>query len=260
MTPLPGESRGDARPRDRQDAQAHLRRTAPVRRYLAALLLAVLTVTVTATATVAGGGPAAAAGLSARTTVVPASLVGHPAGTRRSDGELSRSGVTAVPASPGGHAVGARRFDRDRFSWGVTAVPASPVGHPAGARRFDRDLVRSGAAAAPRAIPGPDPGPRTRAAAERLPPVPVTVPQPWAAAEHPRTPQYLPPPGPGAPLSRPPGLLPPLPGPASALAARPAAADRFRAALPGVRGPPGEAVHRPWDPSPVPSRTPAAAP
>uniref|UniRef100_A0AAU2VJY0 Uncharacterized protein n=1 Tax=Streptomyces sp. NBC_00008 TaxID=2903610 RepID=A0AAU2VJY0_9ACTN len=213
MTPLPGEPRGDAQPRDRPvtpahlrgdrpDTPAHLGRAAPPRRYLAALLLAVLTLT----ATVAGGAVAAGAGPSARTT----------------------------------------------------AGPVSPAGHPAGTRQAGGDLLRSGATSTPRAIPGPDP--RTRAAVEGLRPAPVTAPQPWAAAEHPRTPQHLPPPGPGAPLPRPPGLLPPLPVPVSAPAAPPAAADRFRAALPGVRGPPGTAVHRPWDLSPVPSRTPAAAP
>ncbi|MFJ4897710.1 hypothetical protein [Streptomyces sp. NPDC088727] len=204
MTPLPGAPRGDAQPRDRQDAPAHLRRAAPLRQYLAALLLTVLTVT----ATVAGGAVAAGAGLSARTTAAPVPLAGHPAGTRQADKDLLRSSATT------------------------------------------------------RAIPGPGarPGPRTRAAVEGLRPVPLTAPQPWAAAEHPRTPQHLPPPGPGAPLPRPPGLLPPLPVPVSAPAAPPATADRFRAALPGVRGPPGAAVHRPWDRSPVPSRTPAAAP
>lgn len=208
MTPLPGAPRGDAQPRDRPDTPAHLRRAAPLRQYLAALLLAVLTVTATVTATVAGGAVAAGAAPSARTTAGPVSLAGHPAGTRQAD----------------------------------------------------KDLLRSSATSTSRAIPGPGPGPRTRAAFEGLRPAPVTAPQPWAAAEHPRTPQHLPPPGPGAPLPRPPGLLPPPPVPVSALAAPPAAADRFRAALPGVRGPPGTAVHRPWDPSPVPSRTPAAAP
>ncbi|WNI28090.1 hypothetical protein [Streptomyces sp. ITFR-6] len=208
MTPFPGAPRGDARPRDRPDAPAHLPRAARLRQYLAALLLAVLTVTATATATGAGGAVATGAGPSAPTT----------------------------------------------------AGPVSPVGHPAGTRQSGKDPLRSGVTATPRAIPGPGPGPRTRAAFEGLRPAPVTTPQPWAAAEHPRTPQHLPPPGPGAPLPRPPGLLPPLPAPASAPAAPPAAADRFRAALPGVRGPPGAAVHRPWDLSPVPSRTPAVAP
>ncbi|MFJ3588689.1 hypothetical protein ACIQUY_05290 [Streptomyces sp. NPDC090231] len=219
MTHLSGASRRGARPRDRRDTPAHLRgdrpdtpshlrRAAPLRQYLAALLLAVLTVTATATATatVGGGASAAGAGLPARTM----------------------------------------------------AGPVFPAGHTAGTRQADRDLLRSSATATTRAVPGP--GPRTRATVEGLRPVPVTAPQPWAAAEHPRTPQHLPPPGPGAPLPRPPGLLPPLPVPVSAPAAPPAAADRFRAALPGVRGPPGTAVHRPWDPSPVPSRTPAAAP
>lgn len=215
MTHLPGAPRRGARPRDRRDTPAHLRRdrpdnpahlrrAAPLRQYLAALLLAVLTLTATVTTAVAGGAVAAGAGLSARTT----------------------------------------------------AAPVPPAGHPAGTRQAGKDLLRAGATT--RATPGP--GPRTRATLGGLRPAPVTAPQPWAAAEHPRTPQHLPPPGPGAPLPCPPGLLPPLPVPVSAPAAPPAAADRFRAALPGVRGPPVEAVHRPWDRSPVPSRTPAAAP
>ncbi|MEU8699049.1 hypothetical protein AB0C61_15515 [Streptomyces sp. NPDC048680] len=101
---------------------------------------------------------------------------------------------------------------------------------------------------------------RPRAAAGSVRPGPETAPQPWAAAEHPRPPQHLPSPGPGAPLPWPPGLPLPQPVPGCALAGPPAAADRFRAVLPGVRGPPGGAVHRPWDLPPVPSRTPAAAP
>ncbi|MGN5633079.1 hypothetical protein AAIO99_13595, partial [Streptomyces sp. AC154] len=146
MTPLPGAPRGDARPRDRPDTPAHLRREAPLRQYLAALLLAVLTITATITATVAGGAFAAGAGPSARTT----------------------------------------------------AGPASPVGHPAGTRLAGKDLLRSSTTAIPRAVPGPgsgsstgtEPRSRTRAAFEGLRPAPVTAPQPWAAAEHPRTPQH----------------------------------------------------------------------
>lgn len=179
MTPLPGASRGDAHPRDLPDTTAHPRRAASARPFLAALLLAVLTL--------AGGAPAAAgAGLPARST--------------------------AGPASPGVHDV--------------------------------HDAPRG----------------RTRAAAGNLRPGPETAPQPWVAAEHPRPPQHLPPPGPGSPLPCPPGLPLPRPVPGCALGGPPAAADRFRAALPGVRGPPGTAVHQPWDLSPVPSRTPAAAP
>ncbi|MEU8624496.1 hypothetical protein [Streptomyces sp. NPDC048669] len=101
---------------------------------------------------------------------------------------------------------------------------------------------------------------RTRAAAGSLRPGPETVPQPWVAAEHPRPPQHLPPSGPGSLLPCPPGLPLPHPVPGCTVGGPPAGPDRFRAALPGVRGPPGTAVHRPWDLSPVPSRTPAAAP
>ncbi|MEV0785766.1 hypothetical protein AB0I52_22940 [Streptomyces sp. NPDC050423] len=182
MTPLPGESRGGAHPRDRPDAAARRRRAVSARQFLAALLLAVLTV--------AGGAPAAAgAGLPARPAAGPASLGAHDI-----------QGAHDVPRG------------------------------------------------------------RTRAAAGSLRPGPETVPQPWVAAEHPRPPQHLPPPGPGSPLPSPPGLPLPHPVPGCTLTGPPAAADRFRTALPGVRGPPGTAFNRPWDPSPVPSRTPAAAP
>ncbi|NED79365.1 hypothetical protein G3I76_04540, partial [Streptomyces sp. SID11233] len=73
MTRLPGMSRGDVQPRDRSDTPAYLGRAAPLRQYLAALLLAVLTITATITATVAGGAAAAGAGPSARTTAGPVS-------------------------------------------------------------------------------------------------------------------------------------------------------------------------------------------
>lgn len=223
MTPFPGAARGDERPRDRPDTPAHRRRAPAARQFLVALLLAVLTV--------AGGAPAAVgAGLPARSTAGPAPFAGHLTGIR----------PAAQHLDPTGHANRTDRTDRTN--------------------RTDRTVRtdRTGRA------PGAHGVPRTRATAERLRPGPATAPRPEAAAEQPRTPQHLPPPGPGAPLPRPPGLTLPHPVPGHTPAAPTAAAERFRTALPGVRGPPGKAVHRPWDlsplRSPVPSRTPAAAP
>ncbi|MFF1919647.1 hypothetical protein ACFVW8_03605 [Streptomyces sp. NPDC058221] len=206
MTALPGAPRGDAHPRERQAPPAHRRRAGAAREFLAALLLAVLTV--------AGGAPAAVgAGLPARSTAAATSFAGDLSGARPAVRNLGRTDRTD-------------RTDR-------TNPRPGPGAH---------DLLRA------------------RVAVEGLRPGPETAPLPEAVAEHPRTPQHLPPPGPGAPLPRPPGLLPPHPVPGCTLAVTPAAADRFRAVLPGVRGPPGEAVHRPRDLSPVPSRIPAAAP
>ncbi|MFG2404648.1 hypothetical protein ACGFR8_10010 [Streptomyces brevispora] len=173
--------------------------------------------------TVAGGAPAAAgAGLPARSTAHPVSAAGQPTGTQPADRPLDRTDRT-------------NHTDRTDRSVRTDRTGRAPGTH---------DIPR----------------PRTRAAAESLRPGPGTAPQPWIAAEHPRAPQHLPPPGPGSPLPSPPGLPLPHPVPGCTLAGPPAAADRFRAALPGVRGPPGTAVHRPWDLSPVPSRTPAVAP
>lgn len=224
--PLPGAPRGDARLRDRPDTPAHRRHAPAARQFLVALLLAVLTV--------AGGAPAAVgAGLPARSTAGPAPFAGHLTGTRPAAQHLDRTGH----ASRTGHVSRTERTNR-----------------------IDRTVRtdRTGRA------PGAHDGPRTRATAESLRPGSVTAPSPWAAAEHPRNPQHLPPPGPGAPLPSPPGLTLPHPVPGCTPAAPAAAGDRFRTALPGVRGPPGTAVHRPWDlsplRSPVPSRTPAAAP
>ncbi|MFD0025632.1 hypothetical protein [Streptomyces sp. NPDC058382] len=179
----------------------------------------------------------------------------HPAGARQFLAALLLAVLAVAGGAPA--AAGAGLPTRS------TAAATSVAGDPAGARPPGRDLGRSHRANA-RSAPGAHHVPRTRATAEDPRPGPVTAPEPWAAAEHPRSPQHLPPPGPGAPLPRPPGILPPHPVPGCAPAAPTAAADRFRAALPGVRGPPHTAVHLPWDPSPlrspVPSRTPAAAP
>lgn len=66
------------------------------------------------------------------------------------------------------------------------------------------------------------------------------VPRPWVATDHIRIQHQLPPPGPGgALLPGTPDVLVPLPVRQRAPDAASFAADRFRVALPGVRGPPG---------------------
>ncbi|MDF6046169.1 hypothetical protein LRD69_29395 [Streptomyces sp. JH14] len=65
------------------------------------------------------------------------------------------------------------------------------------------------------------------------------VPRPWVATDHIRIQHQLPPPGPGgALLPGPFGIQVPLPARHQAADAPSFAADRFRVALPGVRGPP----------------------
>ncbi|WP_327707840.1 hypothetical protein OG912_01830 [Streptomyces sp. NBC_00464] len=165
---------------------------------------------------VAGSAPAAAgAGLPTRTSAAPAPTADGPAGSRPSAPHTDRSLRTDRPART----------------------------HPSGRSPGDRD---------PRTTPRRT-GVVTAAGAHRS--GPATAPQPWAAAEHPRTPQHLPPPGPGSLPPLPPGIPPPHPVPGAAPPVPAVSADRFRAALPGVRGPPRAAVHRPGDPSRVPTPT-----
>ncbi|MFI6058193.1 hypothetical protein [Streptomyces sp. NPDC051286] len=65
------------------------------------------------------------------------------------------------------------------------------------------------------------------------------VPRPWVATDHIRIQHQLPPPGPGgALLPGTPGILVPLPARQRAPDTPSFAADPFRVALPGVRGPP----------------------
>lgn len=206
MTPLPGPPLGNAPSGSRPETPAHRAHTSAARRFLAALLLAILAV--------AGGAPASAgAGLPARSSAGPAPAAQGPAGIR--------------PAGP----------SADRFLRTDRTVRAHPAGRAPGDRDTRDALRRTGAV--------------TAAGVHR--PGPVTGPQPWAAAEHPRTPPHLPPPGPGTLPPLPPGIPSPHPVPGSAPAAPTAAGDRFRAALPGVRGPPRAAVHRPGDLSSVPT-------
>lgn len=185
------------------------------RRFLAALLLAVLAVA-GGTPAAAGGGSSAgarAAVLPTRSSAGPAPTASGPAGIRP---PTDRSGYTDRSARTGytnrpGYADRSARTDRtDRT---VRTRPAVGV-------------HRSG---------------------------PASGTQPWAVAEHPRTPQHLPPPGPGSLPALTSGVPLPHPVPGAAPAAPSVAAGRFRAALPGVRGPPrAAAVHRPGDLSPVP--------
>lgn len=173
---------------------------------------------------VAGGAPAAAgAGLPARSSAGPAPTTEGPAGIR--------------PAGPGPHTDRSLRTDRT-----VRTVRT----HPAGRAPGDRDALRRTGAVTATGVHRPGP---------------VTAPQPWVAAEHPRTPQHLPP-GPGTLTPLPPGNPPPHPVPGSAPAAPTAAGDRFRATLPGVRGPPGgfrSDQAGPRGPSPTRTKDPRAA-
>ncbi|MFE7465229.1 hypothetical protein ACFU6R_14180 [Streptomyces sp. NPDC057499] len=94
---------------------------------------------------------------------------------------------------------------------------------------------------------------RTAAAAEH-PHRPQTgpVPQPRAGSDQVRTAHHLPPPVPDALLPGTPGSRPRHRAHRPPPAAPPRAAGRLRVALPGVRGPPGTAAHRPPVLPPVP--------
>ncbi|MFJ9682460.1 hypothetical protein ACIRP2_31075 [Streptomyces sp. NPDC101194] len=86
---------------------------------------------------------------------------------------------------------------------------------------------------------------RTATATDRHRPAPTTAPQPRAGTDHARTAHQLQPPGPDILLAGPPIIRPPHHTPQQPAAAPPRATGRSRVALPGVRGPPGTAVHRP---------------
>ncbi|MFI9628556.1 hypothetical protein [Streptomyces sp. NPDC052042] len=92
----------------------------------------------------------------------------------------------------------------------------------------------------------------TPADGHRLAPMTGTGFQPRAGAEYARVVQLLPPSGPESLVPGAPGLRPPrlLPRPVPAALSR--TVDRFRVLLPGVRGPPRTAGHRP--PATVPVR------
>ncbi|MFD8690343.1 hypothetical protein [Streptomyces sp. NPDC059651] len=228
------------------------------RQFLAALLLAVLTVV---------GGVPAAAGDGHLTAVLagPVPSAGGPAGTRPPaeytdrtfhTGRSPRAGRT-VPTDSSLRIERPVRTDRSlRIELPVRTDRSLRTDRPVRARPADRtlpfcrDIRPASTASTSRTAPRPT-GVVTAAGVHGS--GPATAPQPWAAAEHPRTPQHLPPPGPGSLPPLPPGIPPSHPVPGSASAAPARAAERFRAALPGVRGPPRAAVHRPGDPSQVPN-------
>ncbi|MEU9760520.1 hypothetical protein [Streptomyces sp. NPDC047985] len=101
---------------------------------------------------------------------------------------------------------------------------------------------------------------RTATATDGHRPAPTTGPgpEPRAGAEHTRALQQLPPAGPDVLLPGAPGIRTPhLPlRPVPAALAR--TVDRFRVVLPGVRGPPRTAAHRP--PAPVRAAIPVRPP
>ncbi|MFH8475924.1 hypothetical protein [Streptomyces sp. NPDC018000] len=97
---------------------------------------------------------------------------------------------------------------------------------------------------------------RTATATDRHRP-PATAPQPRAGTDHARTQHHLPPPGHNFLLPGAPGIRVPHHALRRVPAAPLRATDRFRTALPAVRGPPRTAVHRPPVLPPVPSHRPA---
>ncbi|WP_413752331.1 hypothetical protein NRF20_08385 [Streptomyces sp. R-74717] len=98
---------------------------------------------------------------------------------------------------------------------------------------------------------------RTATATDRHRTAPTTGPLPRAGTDHARTPHPLPPPAPYFLLPGAPGIRAPHHAFRRAPAAPARATDRFRAALPVVRGPPRPAVHRPPVLPPAPSHRPA---
>ncbi|MFF2328487.1 hypothetical protein [Streptomyces sp. NPDC058103] len=98
---------------------------------------------------------------------------------------------------------------------------------------------------------------RTVTAADRHRAAPPPAPQPRAGTDHARVPQPLPPPGPHFVLPSAPGVRAPHRALRAAPTAPARATDRFRRALPAVRGPPRTAVHRPPVLPPAPSHRPA---
>ncbi|MFJ3703060.1 MULTISPECIES: hypothetical protein [Streptomyces] len=145
-----------------------------------------------------------------------------------------------VPGHSGGHPVGSAAYSAGPVGHGAgTAVPrgdpAADGSGPTGSAAHTAGLVvhASGPDAAVRsddparwAEAGPLPGPR-------------------AGADRPHAPQHLPPPGHGALPPRPQNLLPPRGSAPGAAGANPFLVARARAALPGVRGPPGVTAGQP---------------
>ncbi|WP_405718557.1 hypothetical protein [Streptomyces sp. NBC_00046] len=95
---------------------------------------------------------------------------------------------------------------------------------------------------------------RTATATDHHRSQPPPAPRPRAGSDQARTAHHLPPPGPDLLLPGAPGVHAPHRTHRPAPAAPPRATDRSRVTLPGVRGPPWTAVHRPPVLPPVPSR------
>ncbi|MFH8514655.1 hypothetical protein ACH4CE_05940 [Streptomyces gelaticus] len=104
--------------------------------------------------------------------------------------------------------------------------------------------------------------PRTATATDHHRSGPPTAPhpQPRAGCDQARTAHHLPPPGPDVLLPGAPGIHVPHRAHPPAPTAPPRATDHSRIALPGVRGPPRTAVHRPPVLPPVPSHRTAVPP
>ncbi|MER6102861.1 hypothetical protein ABT115_11165 [Streptomyces sp. NPDC001832] len=98
---------------------------------------------------------------------------------------------------------------------------------------------------------------RTATATDRHRPSPTPAPQPRAGTDHARTQNHLPPHGLDFLMPGTPGIRVPHHALQQAPAAPPRATDRFRIALPTVRGPPRTAIHRPPVLPPVPPHRPA---
>ncbi len=237
MSPLPGAPRGNAPPRGTHGPPPH-----DVRYFLAALLLAVLTLL--------GGTPAAAG------ATLPAPLPGAAPATAGSADLHVRGapGPTDSDARAAQGAVGSAHPDA-----GAATRPAHPDDHAAyGTARAvppysaDPDVRAS----LPEATVGP--GPVWWSEAGRAS---AFGPGQRAGADRPHGPHHVPLLGHGALPPRPQGL--PLPRGTSpgGGAAAPFAVVRAGAALPGVRGPPGVTAGQPvlrrscsTDPSPRPPR------
>lgn len=226
MSPLPGAPRGNAPPRGTHGPPPH-----DVRYFLAALLLAVLTLL--------GGAPAAAG------ATLPVPLPGAaPATTGSADPHVRAAPWSADPDARAASAATRPAHPDDHAAYGTArAVPPYSA---------DPDVRAS----LPEATVGP--GPVRWSEAGRAS---AFGPGQRAGADRPHGPHHVPLLGHGALPPRPQGN--PLPRGTSpgGGAAAPFAVVRAGAALPGVRGPPGATAGQPalrrscsTDPSPRPPR------
>ncbi|MFF0050197.1 hypothetical protein [Streptomyces sp. NPDC005498] len=162
----------------------------------------------------------AAVAVAATEGVTPSHSLSGPAST----GGVAPSHSLSGPASTGGVAP-------SRSLSGPESAAAHTPDAPTPARRTDR-TARTGP-------PHDTRRPRTATATGHDRTDLPSVPRPWVVTDHIRIQHQLPPPGPGgALLPGSFGIQAPLPVRQLAPDAPSFAADRFRAALPGVRGPP----------------------